>query len=144
MSKHLGIAVGIAGMGIAALASLAHAGLAEREKQRELEPKIASAAAAVTATCGCSPGIQVDWSTFKTVASMYTLDFLMSNYQEIAESTCKADKEARDGFCGNVKNVTVKWAPDSPSASCANGTCGFAVSSESYLTDPFKQFLEQL
>jgi hypothetical protein len=140
MSNHLAIAAA----GAVALASLAHAGLAERERQRELEPKIASAVAAVTATCGCSPALQVDWSSFKTAASMYTIDFLMSDYQGIAESICKADAEAKAGFCSSVKSVAVKWTADAPTASCASGTCEFAVSSESYFTAPFREFLEKL
>jgi hypothetical protein len=134
----------IVGVGLVALASVAYAGLAEREKQRELEPKIATAAAAVTATCGCSPVVQVDWGTFKTVESMYTIDFLMSDYQQISEGICKADKEAKDGFCSNVKTVAVKWTAESPNATCAGGACEFSVSSESYQTAPFKEFLEKL
>ena len=140
MSKRLVVV----GVGIVAFASLAYAGLAERERKRELEPKIASAVEAVTATCGCSPGVQVDWETFKSVESMYTLDFLMSSYQEISESFCKADAEAKAGFCSSVKGVAVKWTADPPSARCSGGTCEFLVSSESYLTSPFQEFLEKL
>src|SRR5262245_51716567 len=109
----------IVGAGIVAVASLAFAGRAERERQRELEPKITTASASVSATCGCAPEVKVDWETFKTVESMYTVDFAVDSYREIAEDTCKADKEAKDGFCSNVKNVLLKWTAEAPTAACA-------------------------
>jgi hypothetical protein len=136
--------VWMVGAAVLGLASFALAGLPEREKQRELEPKVKAASDAVAATCGCSPAVAVDWATFKTVESMYTVDFAVASYQEIAEATCKADQQAKAGFCSNVKNVAVKWTAEEPNAVCAAGTCTFTVGSQSYQTAPFKDFLEKL
>ncbi len=100
-----------------AIPSLAFAGRAEREFQREVGTKAGEIKTAIRNTCGCGPDITVNVASYPDVESRnannvrYTLDALATLGTEFCTS---ADEKAI--FCRHVRTVEIKFHASTCSA----------------------------
>lgn len=92
-----------------ATASIAFAGKAEREAVTEVQPKVASAIAAIKKHCGNTVKASINWDSFKTKESIYSVSHLFGKIESGVADYCKdaGTKKAMSGW----KEIEVKPAP---------------------------------
>jgi hypothetical protein len=91
------------------MASVAFAGKAERDAVTEVQPKVASAIAAIKKNCGNTVKASINWDSFKTVESIYSVSHLFEKIESGVADYCKdaGSKKAMAVW----KEIDVKPAP---------------------------------
>jgi hypothetical protein len=107
MRKTLAVAV-------ACVAALAFAGKPERDKQKELTPKIAERAKNIKAACGCEVKITPKWDTYKKADDMGRIDSCAEAFETALKQHCESPEDKK-ALCENVKELHIAFAADIPS-----------------------------
>ena len=86
--------------------SNAYAGKPERDRQEELEPVVAAAAAEATTACGCPIKITVKYESYSSVNTMFRIDANVDSIKSSISSHCskEADKKA---VCANLSEFVI-------------------------------------
>lgn len=124
--------------------AIAFAGKLEREKQKEITPKITEGRAAVKRACGCDPAINVKWDSYKTPDDMFRIPESVAGFSTAATSFC-TDAESKKAFCANVSSLNISFNADGGSLTKSGksfnaGSNGSGYSSDNLFTDFFNKF----
>jgi hypothetical protein len=113
---------------VLALSSIALAGKPERDRQKELNPKLATAKAEMKKRCGCDVSFMVKWDSYQKADDMFLVEAALADLTEATKDNCDDDNEKKV-LCSHLKSYVVSY--DSNGAvSYASGalTCGTASS----------------
>lgn len=80
------------------------AGKPERDKKKELEPKIKDAIAEAKAACGCDFAIDVKWDTYTKADDMFRILEGVTSFTEAEKEVCQS-QEDKDAFCKGSKGM---------------------------------------
>jgi hypothetical protein len=111
---------------VLSVSTIALAGKPERDKQKELEPKVAELKKDIKTRCGCDIKVTVDWSTYKTARDMSRIEAALSSLSEATQGHCASEAEKKI-LCSHLKGYTVGYAEEAGEPKLVGGStiwCG--------------------
>ena len=103
-----------------AIPSLAAAGKPERDRQKELEPKVAETKTAVKKLCGCDIPVSVQYESYPKADDMLRVPDALSSLVEALQNDCD-DANEKAILCKNLKGYVVKFGKGGTDVSFSSG-----------------------
>jgi hypothetical protein len=122
----LGIALSVIG-----ISTIALAGKPERDKQKELEPKVAELKTDLKKKCGCDIAVTVDWASYKTTRDMGRIPHGLDSLTEALKDRC-ADDVDKKAICSHLKTFALKYDADAERPSLSGSTISCATTDVRY------------
>jgi hypothetical protein len=96
-------------LAVCCIAAVAFAGKPERDKEKELTPKLAEQAAQIKEACGCEVKMSPKWDSYPKAGDMGRIKSCAEQLATVAKKFCESPEDKK-AFCGNVKEMTMTYS----------------------------------